>query len=143
MSAASRFSQRWPEASSPIRVCAAVAPRASNVRNSVATPPWKIVEVVERADAARAPIQKLADRLSGYLVYFALGAAAVTFLVTRDDRATISVVIVAGACGIAAGTPLAILGAIGQAARRGAVIKGGRYLELLAKVDTVVFDKTG
>jgi Cd2+/Zn2+-exporting ATPase/Cu+-exporting ATPase len=103
----------------------------------------KIVEAVERAEEARAPIQKLADRLAGYLVYFALGAAAVTFLITRDARATISVVIVAGACGIAAGTPLAILGAIGQAARRGAVIKGGRYLELLAKVDTVVFDKTG
>jgi Cd2+/Zn2+-exporting ATPase/Cu+-exporting ATPase len=103
----------------------------------------KIIEAVERAEEARAPIQKLADRLAGYLVYFALGAAAVTFLITRDPRSTISVVIVAGACGIAAGTPLAILGAIGQAARRGAVIKGGRYLELLAKVDTVVFDKTG
>src|SRR5262249_5427417 len=80
---------------------------------------------------------------AAYLVYFALGAAAVTFLVTRDARSTISVVIVAGACGIAAGTPLAILGAIGHAARRGAIIKGGRYLEVLAKVDTVVFDKTG
>jgi heavy metal translocating P-type ATPase len=103
----------------------------------------KIVEAVERADAARAPIQKLADRLAGYLVYFALGAAALTLLITRDAYATISVVIVAGACGIAAGTPLAILGAIGQAARGGAIIKGGRYLEVLAKVDTVVFDKTG
>ena len=103
----------------------------------------KIVEAVERADAARAPIQKLADRLAGYLVYFALGAAALTFLITRDVYSTISVVIVAGACGIAAGTPLAILGAIGQAARGGAIIKGGRYLEVLAKVDTVVFDKTG
>ena len=103
----------------------------------------KIIEAVERAEEARAPIQKLADRLAGYLVYFALAAAAVTLLITRDARATISVVIVAGACGIAAGTPLAILGAIGQAARKGAVIKGGRYLELLAKVDTVVFDKTG
>ena len=103
----------------------------------------KIIETVERAEKARAPIQKLADRLAGYLVYFALGAAAVTFAITRDARATISVVIVAGACGIAAGTPLAILGAIGQAARKGALIKGGRYLELLAKIDTVVFDKTG
>jgi heavy metal translocating P-type ATPase len=103
----------------------------------------RIIEAVERAEESRAPIQKLADRLAGYLVYFALGAAALTFLVTRDPRSTISVVIVAGACGIAAGTPLAILGAIGQAARRGVIIKGGRYLELLAKVDTIVFDKTG
>ena len=103
----------------------------------------KIIEAVERAEASRAPIQKLADRIAGYLVYTALGAAGLTFLVTRDAHATISVVIVAGACGIAAGTPLAILGAIGQAARHGAIVKGGRYIELLAKVDTIVFDKTG
>jgi heavy metal translocating P-type ATPase len=103
----------------------------------------KIIDVVERAEGARAPIQKLADRLAGYLVYFALTAAAITLLVTRDPRATIAVVIVAGACGIAAGTPLAILGAIGQAARRGAIIKGGRPLEILAHVDTAIFDKTG
>lgn len=103
----------------------------------------KIIEAVERADKLRAPIQKLADRLAGYLVYFALGSAALTFLVTRDARSTISVIIVAGACGIAAGTPLAVLGAIGRAARNGAIIKGGVYLEALGRVDTVVFDKTG
>src|SRR5260221_10926444 len=81
--------------------------------------------------------------MAGYLVYFALGAAALTFLITRDIRSTISVVIVAGACGIAAGTPLAILGAIGRSARRGAIIKGGLFLETLGRVDTVVLDKTG
>ena len=103
----------------------------------------KIVEAVERAERSRAPVQKVADRLAGYLVYFAMGAAALTFLVTRDVRSTIAVVIVAGACGIAAGTPLAILGAIGRAARQGAIIKGGLYLEALATVDTVILDKTG
>ncbi|HEY7155620.1 MAG TPA: cation-translocating P-type ATPase [Gemmataceae bacterium] len=103
----------------------------------------KIIEVVERAEQSRAPIQKTADRLAGYLVYFALGCAILTFLVTRDVRSTISVVIVAGACGIAAGTPLAILGAIGRAARQGSIIKGGLYLEVLGKVDTIVLDKTG
>lgn len=103
----------------------------------------KILEAVERAERSRAPVQRLADRLAGYLVYFALGAAALTYLLTRDIRSTISVVIVAGACGIAAGTPLAILGAIGRAARAGAIIKGGLYLEQLGRVDTVVLDKTG
>src|SRR5208282_2580310 len=83
----------------------------------------KIIEAVERAEQTRAPIQRIADRLAGYLVYFALGAAALTFVVTHNIRSTISVVIVAGACGIAAGTPLAILGAIGRAARQGAIIK--------------------
>jgi heavy metal translocating P-type ATPase len=103
----------------------------------------RIIEEVERAEKSRAPIQKTADRLAGYLVYFALAAAALTFLITHNMRSTISVVIVAGACGIAAGTPLAILGAIGQAARKGAIIKGGLHLETLSRVDTVLLDKTG
>jgi Cu+-exporting ATPase len=85
----------------------------------------------------------LADRLDGYLVYFAIAAAVVTFIITRDARSTISVIIVAGACGIAAGTPLAILGGIGRSARLGAIIKGGLYLETLGRVNTVVLDKTG
>ena len=103
----------------------------------------KIIEAVENAERSRAPIQKTADRLAGYLVYFALGAAVLTFLVTHNLRSTISVIIVAGACGIAAGTPLAILGAIGRAARKGAIIKGGIYLEALGQVRTVFLDKTG
>src|SRR5271166_5251550 len=103
----------------------------------------KIIEAVERAEQSKAPIQKTADRLAGYLVYFAIGCAVLTFLVTQDVRSTISVVIVAGACGIAAGTPLAILGAIGRSARQGAIIKGGLFLEALGTVDTIVLDKTG
>src|SRR5580658_334055 len=103
----------------------------------------KIIEAVETAEKSRAPIQGIADRLAGYLVYFAMGAAVLTFLISHNLRSTISVVIVAGACGIAAGTPLAILGAIGRAARKGAVIKGGIYLEALGRLNIVFLDKTG
>lgn len=103
----------------------------------------RILNAVEEAERSRAPIQKTADRLAAYLVWFALGCALLTFIITRNLISTISVVIVAGACGIAAGTPLAILGGIGRSAREGAIIKGGLYLELLSSVDTVVFDKTG
>jgi Cd2+/Zn2+-exporting ATPase/Cu+-exporting ATPase len=103
----------------------------------------KIIQAVEEAEKSRAPIQRIADRLAGYLVYFALGAAVLTFLISHNIRSTISVVIVAGACGIAAGTPLAILGAIGRSAQQGAIIKGGLYLEKLGEVDTVLLDKTG
>ena len=119
--------------------------RARGARRAIGrdTSYGKIIEAVERAEQSRAPVQRLADRLAGYLVYFALGAAALTFLITRDMSSTISVVIVAGACGIAAGTPLAILGAIGRAARLGAIVKGGVHLETLGRVDTVVLDKTG
>src|SRR5580693_5300886 len=103
----------------------------------------KIIEAVETAEKSRAPIQGIADRLAGYLVYFALGAAVLTFLLTHNIRSTISVIIVAGACGIAAGTPLAILGSIGRAAQAGVIIKGGLYLEKLWEVDTILLDKTG
>jgi heavy metal translocating P-type ATPase len=103
----------------------------------------QIVETVRAAQSAQTPAQRWADRFAAWLVYLALAGATVTYLVTRDWQATISVVVVAGACGIAAGTPLASLAAIGRAARSGAFIKAGTYLERLSTVDTVVFDKTG
>jgi len=103
----------------------------------------QIIDAVRAAQASQAPVQHVADRLAAYLVYLALGGALLTYLITRDVTATISVVIVAGACGIAAGTPLAVLGAIGRAARTGAFIKDGTHLEVLSAVDTIIFDKTG
>ena len=103
----------------------------------------RIIEIVEKAEKSKAPVQRIADRLAAGLVYFAFGAAVLTFLITRDVTATIAVIIVAGACGVAAGTPLAILAGIGNAARRGIIVKGGLHLEQLHGIDTVVLDKTG
>lgn len=99
----------------------------------------KIIEIVEQAEHSRAAlVQRIADRLAAGLVYFAFDAAVLTFVVTRNLTSTIAVIIVAGACGVAAGTP-----GIGSAARRGIIIKGGLYLEQLSRIDTVVLDKTG
>ena len=103
----------------------------------------KIIRIVEQAEKWKAPVQRVADRLAAGLVYFALAAAVLTYVVTRNLTATIAVIIVAGACGVAAGTPLAILAGIGSAARRGIVVKGGLYMEKLAGIDTIVLDKTG
>lgn len=103
----------------------------------------KIIEIVEQAEKSKAPVERVADRLAAGLVYFALGAAVLTFIVTRNLTSTIAVIIVAGACGVAAGTPLAVLAGIGSAARRGIIIKGGLYLEQLSQINTVVLDKTG
>ncbi|HET7305026.1 MAG TPA: cation-translocating P-type ATPase [Segeticoccus sp.] len=103
----------------------------------------QIVETVRAAQSTQPPAQRWADRFAAWLVYLALVGAALTFLLTRDLTSTISVVVVAGACGIAAGTPLASLAAIGRSARSGAFIKAGTYLERLSTIDTVVFDKTG
>ena len=103
----------------------------------------KIIEIIEQAERSKAPIQKVADILSARLVYFAFGGAILTFLVTHNIVSAISALIVAGACGVAAGTPLAILAGIGRTAKEGIIVKGGVYLELLSKVDTIVLDKTG
>ncbi|MCL5027398.1 MAG: cation-translocating P-type ATPase [Bacteroidetes bacterium] len=103
----------------------------------------KIIEIIEKAEKSKAPIQKTADKLAARLVYFAFAGAAITFLFTRDIQSTISALIVAGACGVAAGTPLAILAGIGRTAKEGIIVKGGIYLEQLGKVDTIVLDKTG
>jgi len=103
----------------------------------------KIIQVVEQAEKSKAPVQRIADRLAAGLVYFALAAAVLTFIVTHNLTSTIAVIIVAGACGVAAGTPLAILAGIGGAAGRGIIVKGGLYLEKLVDIDTIVLDKTG
>ena len=103
----------------------------------------RIVTAVQDAQEQAPPVQRLADRLASYLVYLALGGAVITFLITQDPRSTIAVIIVAGACGVAAGTPLAVLAAIARIARTGAFVKGGAHLEALSEVDVVAFDKTG
>jgi len=103
----------------------------------------KIIEAVEQAERARAPIARTSDRLAGYIVLFAIAFAIFTQVMWGDVMQSLSVLVVAGACGVAAGTPLAILGAIGRSARLGAIVKGGVHLETLWKVDTVVLDKTG
>jgi Cu+-exporting ATPase len=91
----------------------------------------------------RAPIQATADRVAASLVYAAMAAALVTLVVTRDVRAMIAVLIVAGTRGVVAGTGLAMLGAIGRATRAGAMIKDGAHLEKLWSINTVVLDQTG
>jgi Cd2+/Zn2+-exporting ATPase/Cu+-exporting ATPase len=99
---------------------------------------------VEQAEKTRAPIQRVADRLASYIVYYALGFTALAYYMTNGDvNTTISTIVVAGACGVAAGTPLAILGGMGRCAKLGAVVKGGVHLETLGKIDTVLLDKTG
>ena len=103
----------------------------------------KIIQIVEQAERAKAPIQRVADRLAARLVYFAIAGGIITFAVTQNVVSAISALIVAGACGVAAGTPLALLAGIVRTAREGIVVKGGSQIEQLAKVDTIVLDKTG
>lgn len=103
----------------------------------------KIIDIIEQAEKSKAPIQKVADKLAGRLVYLAFGGAIITYFVTHDIVSAIAALIVAGACGVAAGTPLAVLAGIGRTAKEGIIVKGGIFIEQLSKVDTIVFDKTG
>src|SRR5882762_4676847 len=103
----------------------------------------QIIKLVEEAEGRKAPIQKLSDKLATWLVEFTIIFAVVTFIVTRNLISTISVIVVAGACGVAAGTPLAIVAAMGGLAKKGVIVKGGVYVQEMSKIDTVVIDKTG
>jgi heavy metal translocating P-type ATPase len=103
----------------------------------------QIIKLVEEAENRKAPIQRLSDKLATWLVEFTIAFAVITFVVTRNLISTISVIVVAGACGVAAGTPLAIVAVMGGLAKRGVIVKGGVYVQEMSKVDTVVIDKTG
>jgi heavy metal translocating P-type ATPase len=103
----------------------------------------QIIKLVEEAEGRKAPIQKLSDKLATWLVEFTIAFAIITFLVTRNLISTISVIVVAGACGVAAGTPLAIVAVMGGLAKKGVIVKGGVYVQEMSKIDTVVIDKTG
>src|SRR2546422_351211 len=103
----------------------------------------QIIKLVEEAENRKAPIQKLSDKLATWLVEFTIAFAVITFVVTRNLISTISVIVVAGACGVAAGTPLAIVAVMGGLAKKGVIVKGGVYVQEMSKVDTVVIDKTG
>ena len=103
----------------------------------------QIIRLVEEAEGRKAPIQRISDKLAAWLVEFTIVFAVITFVVTRNLISTISVIVVAGACGVAAGTPLAIVAVMGGLAKKGVIVKGGVYVQEMSKVDTVVIDKTG
>ncbi len=103
----------------------------------------RVIQLVEEAEANKAPVQRVADRFTAWYIPVVVAVAALTYLLGRSLTAAIAVLLVSCACAIALATPTAVIAAVGQAARRGILIKGGRYLELLARVDTVVMDKTG
>jgi P-type Cu+ transporter len=103
----------------------------------------RVIKLVEEAEANRSDIQRAADRFSSYFLPIVLGIAALTFLLSRDPLATAAVLVVACSCSIALATPIAVLASVGAAAKRGLLIKGGRYLELLDRADVLLVDKTG
>jgi P-type Cu+ transporter len=113
----------------------------------------QIIRVVEEAQGSKAPIQRLADSISGIFVPVVVGIALVTFavwylLVTPGDFASalekgIAVLVIACPCALGLATPTSIMAGSGRAAELGILFKGGEHLETAHKLDVIVLDKTG
>jgi Cu+-exporting ATPase len=111
----------------------------------------RIIRLVENAQAAKAPIQRLVDKVSAVFVPVVMGIALVTFLAwwTLGGNAetailnAVAVLVIACPCALGLATPTAIMAGTGVAARHGILIKDAEALELAHKINTVVFDKTG
>jgi Cu+-exporting ATPase len=103
----------------------------------------QIIHLVEHAEAAKAPVERLADRYAGYFVPAVLVAAAITFWFTRDVSRSVAVLVVACPCALVLATPTAVAAGIGYLVRRGILVKGGAVLENLGRLKAVICDKTG
>ncbi len=103
----------------------------------------KIVDLVHRAQAAKPPIERIADRFAGWFTPVMLCLAFLVWLGTGELLRAVTVLVVACPCALVIATPTAVVAGIGNAARRGILIKGGAVLEIIGKLTTFVFDKTG
>ena len=103
----------------------------------------KIVDLVHKAQAAKPPIERVADRFAGWFTPAMLALALLVWLLTDEVLRAVTVLVVACPCALVIATPTAVVAGIGNAARRGILIKGGAVLEIIGKLTTFVFDKTG
>jgi Cu+-exporting ATPase len=103
----------------------------------------RVIKLVEQAEAHRANVQRIADKFSAYYLPVVAVIALLTFLISRNPLSTAAVLVVACSCSFALATPIAMLASIGAGAKRGLLIKGGKYLEALAAADVLLIDKTG
>lgn len=110
----------------------------------------KIVRLVEEASSSKAPISRLADKISGIFVPVVMGISLITFIVwlcvnsfTVALNAAISVLVISCPCALGLATPVAVMVGTGKGAENGILIKNAESLELLHKINCVVFDKTG
>ncbi|KSU83297.1 Cu+-exporting ATPase [Fictibacillus enclensis] len=113
----------------------------------------QIIKVVEEAQGSKAPIQRLADRISGIFVPIVVGLAVLTFLIwffgvspgdfSESLEKLIAVLVIACPCALGLATPTSIMAGSGRAAEHGILFKGGEHLENTHRMDTVILDKTG
>ncbi len=103
----------------------------------------RLIRMVREAEEKKAPMARIADKAASWLVPAALLIAIITLIAFRDITRAVTVLVVFCPCALVLATPTAIMAAIGQATKRGVVIKSGEALEKMGKVDIIAFDKTG
>lgn len=103
----------------------------------------KMIDMVKEAENKKAPTQRIVDKWASWLVPIALLIAVVTYFATGDIVRAVTVLVVFCPCALALATPTTIVAAIGQATKRGVLIKSGEALEKMGKVNCIAFDKTG
>ncbi len=103
----------------------------------------KVIKLVEEAETHRADVQRVADKFSAYYLPVVVVVATLTFVFSHNPLATAAVLVVACSCSFAMATPIAVLASVGAAAKRGLLVKGGKYLEELSRIDVLLIDKTG
>ncbi len=103
----------------------------------------RIISLVEEAESNQAPIEKFTDKVAAWLIPVVFVFVAGVYLYTRDVKLVIALLIFTSPAELGLATPLVTIAAIARAAREGILVKGGLFLEELAKITTIVFDKTG
>jgi len=103
----------------------------------------KIIDLVKKAQAAKPPIERIADRFSTWFTPSMLALSLVVYVFSGEILRAVTVLVVACPCALVIATPTAVVAGIGNAARRGILIKGGATLEIMGKLTSFVFDKTG
>ena len=103
----------------------------------------RIVKMIEDSEKLKSSAEASASHLADKLVPYTLGGTALTYLITRNVTKTLSVLMVDFSCALKLAMPIAVISAMRESAQYHISVKGGRFLENVAKADTIVFDKTG
>ena len=103
----------------------------------------RIVSMIEESEKLKSKLEKKASRLADALVPWSFGGTLLTWLLTRNVTRAVSILMVDFSCALKLSMPLAVLSAMREASSFQITVKGGGYLEAVAKADTIVFDKTG
>jgi Cu+-exporting ATPase len=103
----------------------------------------KMIRLVEEAEGNKAPIVSIADKWARILVPVALGCAILIYIFTKDIYRAVTALVVFCPCSLILATPTAMMATIGNATKKGILIKSGAAVEATAKIDTLVMDKTG